>query len=405
MYLDYPMAQWMYNMESPLLAQITKKKSGGEAVTQPVLYDLPQGRSRTFASANAKAKSGKNLIAGNVTFKWDKDYAIFWLQGQAIAAAQNTPYAYAESLATMSKLQLQTLINNRCTAIYGDGSGSRGRVKAITNSRRTVEFTDPNFNMNIGVDQNLVFSNVARGGALRAGGAATIDSVDASANTVTFTSALNAAVAANDYIFQEGDYIASGSSDIILVGLEGFVPDTVAANDNFRGLNRSKHRVKLAGTVHEQVDGETIEQTLLDAGAQLKQNTGQIDCLFMNPLTFNELVQELGPRVRYSRSEQSKTPLGVIGFEYITVSTAGAKGGELKVYSDPYCPRYTCWGIDKSTIEIFYIGDDFIFLDKIDGNNYLRDTEGDQVQGRFKSYANMHVKKPANLLKIKLKSA
>lgn len=399
-YRQYPMSEWMFNQESPLLAKIKKIKWGGKQVVQPVIYGLPAGRSRNFATADAKAKKG-DFVAGEVTFKMDKDYSIFRVEGQVIASSELRPYAYAKALETQSNLQLKALVNNRCTALYGGGTGERGKISAIDSARTTITLTDRHFHMNIGLGMELVFSATTSGGSLRAGGPVTVTSIDRTAKKVTVTPALNAAVVDDDNIFQNGDYIASSSTDIIMDGLEKFLPDTVASNDNFRGLNRSKDRERLAGTIFTQKSSTTIEDTILDACAELGQNGGRVDCLFINPLKFNDFVQELGSRVRYNRDEIRKTPIGRIGFRSLEIDSAGAKAGIVRIYSDPYCPRNRGYAFDMSMPEIYYLGEGFIFLDKIDGNKYLRDLGGDEVQGRHKSYANLHFPRPLDSLKIK----
>ena len=400
-YIEYPKAKWMYNRTSPLLSKIKKIRTGGKQSVQPILYGLPQARSRDFSKADAKAKKG-DFVTVESTFKMDKDYAIFRVDGQAIAASEMQPLSFARALVTQSDLQLQTLVNNRSTALYGSGNGVRGQIKAIQSGRTTFTVKDKSFHMNLAVGMELVFSSVASGGAARAGGAATITKIDRKDLKLTVSAALNAAVAADDYIFANGDYIASGATDIIMDGLESFAPDTIGGSDSFRGMNRSKDRERLAGTVHTQVSNTTLEETVLDACAALGNNTGMIDCLYMNPLTFNDFVQELGSRVRYNRDEIRKTPMGKIGFKYLEIDTAGAIGGTAKVYSDPYCPEKLIWGLNMNMPELYYLGEDFIFLDKIDGNRHLRDLDGDEVQGRHKSYANLHLPKPVDMLKIKL---
>ena len=402
-YREYPMSEWMFNQASPLVSNLKKRKTGGKQVVQPVLYGLPQGRSRNFTVADTKAKKG-DFVAGEVTFKLDKDYSIFRVDGQVIAASELRPYSFAKALETQSNLQLKTLINNRCTAIYGNGTGSRATVNVIDTSadKRSFTVNERAFHMNIGKGMEIQFSSATSGGSLRTG-TYTVDAIDRTGQTITVTSDLDAGIAKGDHIFANGDYIASGSTDFIMDGLESFAPDVVAGTDNFRGLNRSKDRERLAGTIFTQSSNTTLEETILDACAELGQNGGMIDCLYMNPLDFNDFVQELGSRVRYNRDELRKTPIGRVGFQYLEINTAGAKGGMAKVYSDPYCPLKRIWGLDMSMPEIYYLGESFIHLDKIDGNRYLRDLGGDEVQGRHKSYANLHLPRPVDLLKINLK--
>ena len=200
----------VYNMvykDNPLLALLPKyEQFGGEVLPIPVVYSNPMGRSASFSNAvsNQTDSKGVKFLLSRVS-----DYAVAQFSNEVMLASQGNSYAFLEAAKLQMDGAIQALSNAHALDIYRSGSGSRGRI-ASGETTATITLSNTEDIVNFEVGMTLVASTADGGGSVKSG-TAVITGLDRNAGTVTFGAALNtyiASIAANDYLFVQGDYDA-----------------------------------------------------------------------------------------------------------------------------------------------------------------------------------------------------
>ena len=212
----------------------------------------------------------------------------------------------------------------------------------------------------------------------------------------------NSVLTKDTYLFQKGDITAIPTNGTRrMPGFAAWCPETIAANDNFWGMNRSRDRNRLGGVVHAVDTGDPLRQyqnTFIDAAHRQRTLGGRFRQIVMNPLHFKEFVKELGKDTEYKKVDTSGFNKGVPGFRAIQIAYSL---GDLMIHQDIHCPTGIAWGYVPSDWQIISLGkfiqtwgEDGRVVDRVQGKN--------QVTGAMHSYATMICKNPLNLARIKL---
>jgi hypothetical protein len=149
--------------------------------------------------------------------------------------------------------------------LYGDGSGSIGRVNNSSFSTTSLDLVTDMDSLSFEVGMVLQVSGTKSGGSVRSG-TLTVNAVNrgATSNQITMSGNLSgwSSVAQNDYIYQSGDY------DGALTGLAGWLPATAPGSTAFFGQDRTADITRLSGQRYDGSAG-TILEALIE-GAALK---------------------------------------------------------------------------------------------------------------------------------------
>jgi hypothetical protein len=199
--------------------------------------------------------------------------------------------------------------------------------------------------------------------------------VDRDDGKITLDDAYTASgtIAANDYIFIEGD---RGEK---LSGLLDWIPASAPGATLFYGVDRSIDTTRLGGV---RVSGSAlpIEDALLKLAARIGREGGSPDCCFLSFSKYNELVTSLGAKVQFTEFK-----VGEVGFAGVLIH--GPKG-PIKVYPDAQCPDNYGWMLSLKTWKLYSMGKAFQ-IDDLDGNKVLRSSSSDGVDIRCVSYVNL----------------
>jgi hypothetical protein len=199
--------------------------------------------------------------------------------------------------------------------------------------------------------------------------------VAASQGGVAIT-ATAADLAANQFIFIEGDY------DTKMRGLRAWLPTSVASNDNFFNVNRSSDKTRLAG-IYLDCSGLDVEEALIKAETRVAREGGKPDYCFMNHTDFNRLKNELGTKIMYVDVKANTE--AAINFKGIMLN--GSRG-VVTVLPDRDCPSGEFFMLTMPTWYLLSRGEP-VQLFQADGQRVLREANDDAVTARVVSYTQL----------------
>lgn len=380
---------------NPFLAMVPKREDFyGDSKPIVVEHGNPQGRSRTFSTAKANKQAGKR---SRFMLTRVKDYGYITIDNETIEASRNDRGAFLDARTVEINGMLRELTQSLAISLYRDSSGYRGQVSAepdaAANTVITLKQAQDVHNFEVG--QTINIWSAKSGGSQRTSDGSTtdlvIDAIDRSAGTITATGQAydgSGTIAANDYIFVEGD---RGNS---ISGLEGWVPDTApTSGDSFFGLDRSVDTDRLAG-VRVDGTGKPVEEALIEAASELELRGGNPDYCFMPFAKWNELEKSLGSKVSYVNLEAP----GKVGFRGIQIA---GNSGPITVLADRNCPAGKAFMVEMDTWCLDSLGKAPRLFDT-DGRTMLRQSDADGVEVRALYYAQLGCRAPGRNANIDL---
>ena len=378
--------------ENPFYAMLAKDKGFfGDSFPQPLQYGNPQNSSHTFSDAqgnNTSSTLGKFLLTRV------SDYSIARVQNEVAEASQNDKGAFLKALTNEIDSAMMTAAASLSIDLFGNASGSRGRIGATTNLATTsLVLADIDSVVRYEIGMKLTFAAAESAGAERDGGASlTVVGVNRDTGVLTMSAALNtiAAIAVADYIFLKGNRNKS------IAGLDAWIPAAdPTAGDNFFGLDRSVDPTRLGGLRFD-ASSMSIEEGMIKALARLCREGGRPDLVFVNYLDFADLEAALGSKVQYMVTQAFAN--GKIGFNGIQIKH---NKGVANVVADQYCPRGVAYALTSKTWVLRSLKEPVRILD-LDGNKVLRVTNDDAVEARIGGYRQLACNAPGWNMRIKL---
>lgn len=363
--------------DNPTLAMVPKdEKFFGKNTTCAVRYADPQGRSATFARAQANKGSHKG-VAFLVTRK--KDYSLANFDAETIDAASDDAGALMEATKTEIDGAYNSINRSAAISLFRSGSGRIGQI-ASGQATPTILLSDTNDVSNFEVGMVCTTSTADGGGAVKAG-SVTLTAIDRDAGTLTASgnwSAGIATVAALDYIFQDGDY------DAKLSGFDAWVPSAAPGATPFYGVDRSVDPVRLGG-VRYNGTGLSVEEALVEGATRVQKHGGRPDIAVVDFGQFANLEKSMMGRVVYIDQK-----VGEFGFRGILLNTPK---GAIKVFADINCQHTTAWLLQLDTWKLKSLKKmpRILGLDEL---KFLREASADSYEIRIGYYANLQCDAP-----------
>jgi len=381
--------------DNPLLALMPKYESfGGKNLPIPLLYGNPQGRSATFATAQSVGASSYSKIDDFVLTRV-KDYAIATIDNETLEASKGNANAFMEAATTEIDGAINALTRSLAIAMYRDGSGAIGQVSAEPAEAATTVITlkEANDVTNFEVGMQVVIWSATSGGSQRTTDGSDntwlITNIDRSAGTITLDDAYTSSgtIAANDYIFVDGDRGAK------LKGLDAWVPSSAPSATSFFGVDRSVDTIRLGGNRY---DGSAlpIEEALIEGAARAAREGAKIDHYFVNYETYAELQKALGAKVQYVDLKATAE----IGFRAIQIN---GPRGPINVVPDQNCQSDVAWGLQLNTWKLYSLGKAVRVIDT-DGLQMLRQASSDGVEVRYGFYGQLGCRAPGYNIRVSL---
>jgi len=236
----------------------------------PIIYARPQGRSATFATAQANATSSS---LGEFLLTRVKNYAVVTVDGETIEASKGNEYAFLEALTTETDLGLKTLGDTLSRQLYRSQGGAIGVVGATPADTAVLDLATDADSLNFEVGMEIVFSDSTSTGSLRDSAEAlevtsvsrmaTTNQIGVSPNLTTISG-----VAAGDFVIPEGDLITPGTY-LVMAGLADWVPSSAPSSTSFFGQDRTKDTTRLGG--QRVAYDSSIKQTIIEAAATVAE--------------------------------------------------------------------------------------------------------------------------------------
>lgn len=377
-------AQRVENMvyrDNPFLAMLKKyEQFGGKNLPIPIKVGIPQGRSATFATAQANKTASiyKDFVLTRVS-----DYALASITNETLEASKGNANAFLEAATSEIDGAIMSASRSLAISLFRARSGSIGQAGSL--GVQTITLLDPETVTNFEVDQRVVASPDDGVSALRVG-VATITAVDRDNGVLTYTGTITS-LAANDYLVIEGDYNSK------LSGLLSWLPSTSPAiSDSFFSVNRSSDPTRLAGI---RFDGSSmpIEEALISAASRVAREGGSPDTVFMSYSKYSELEKALSAKVIIDVKVNPE-----IGFRAMQIN--GPKG-PLKIVADQNCPSDRAFMLQMDTWKLYSLGKAPKISDS-DGMKMLRESNADAVEVRVAYYAQLGCVAPGWNANIKL---
>jgi hypothetical protein len=388
--------QNMVYKDNPLLALLPKYEDfGGKNLPIPLIYGNPQGRSASFSNAQSRGATTSSLITDFVLTRV-KDYSIATIDNETLEASKGNPNAFMEAATTEIDGAIQSLTRSLAVSLYRDSSGAIGQVKVEPSENVgsfVVELKLASDVTNFEVGQKLVIWSAKSGGSQRISSTGVssfvISAVDRSDSKLTLdvTYDSNGTIAADDYLFVEGD------RGLKLSGLESWVPATAPTSALFFGVDRSVDTTRLGGI---RFDGSAlpIEEAMIEGASRGAREGGKIDHCFISYKKYAELEKALGSKVQYV----DLTMNAEVGFRGIVIN---GPRGPIKVIADQNCPDDVAWMLDIRTWKLYSLGKAVRVIDS-DGLSMLRQASADGVECRFGFYGNLGSRAPGYNVRVKL---
>ena len=372
----------------PLLAMVKKDEElRGRNKEVTVKQARNGGASRTFATAQSNAKSA--VLASFVVTRV-KDYVVAGIDGELIEASKGDSNAFMEAVSFAIDDAIKAASHRLAISMFRDSSGYIGQVLAEPTENAgdfSITLKSEQDIVNFDYNNSIVIYSAKSGGTQRSSDGSDnewlIEAVNRDSGVITLTGTYDSSgtIAANDYIFIEGD------RGLAMSGLESWLPASApSASESFFGVDRSVDSTRLAG-IRKDISGSSIEEGLQDLAARIwREGIGKVDKCFMNPEKYNELVKELGSKVIYKNQDVTAK----ISFKGVMIDSPA---GEIMVVSDPQCPFDKCYMLDMSTVYLGSAGAAIKLLNA-DGNRILRQSADDGYEVRIGGYSQLYITAP-----------
>ena len=377
----------MVYKDNPLLAMVTKMEQfGGKNLPIPIIFGNPQGRSATFATAQAN-KTNSQLK--DFVLTRDRDYSLASIDNETMDASKGNANAFLEAATVEIDGAIQSITRSLAISMYGSGSGSIGQV-TTGSTGTTTTLTDVESVTNFEVGMELVFSTADGGGAVKSG-SVTVTGVDRDTGIITHDAASaidgGSGTATDDFIFVEGDY------DAKIKGLTAWLPNATPTSTAFFGVDRTADATRLGGI---RFDGSAlpIEEALVTAAARVAREGGRPDVCFLSYDKFADLEKALGSKVTYVEIKATTE----VGFRGILIN---GPRGPIRVVPDQNAPSARAFMLQMDVWKLYSLGKAPKILDS-DGLKMLRDSGADSVEIRVGYYAQLGCRAPGWNVNVQL---
>jgi hypothetical protein len=336
----------------PLLVEVTKmSNAGGSSFEQPVMNGANTKRSADYSVAyNGTAPA----VAARFSIPYVQDYCISEIDGKVFAQSNMSVGAFVKAFAQQTEASMASLRKSYALKLYRSGTGSLARLSSTANTASSVialANTTQVFGFEIG---DVVQLSLTDGGTVR-GGTATIANLDPVQGTLSFSTALNNAVAiteasTSDFVYLYGDAQNNGANFSCIAGLLGWAPNTTASQTAaFFGVTRSADARRLQGQYYPNSNALPIDEQLQNAISGLVANGGTPNAIFLNPADHLALVKIAGNKV--IRQQGGDAKIGFKAVEFIS------SNGTLPCYPDPACPGGLGFVVDTKGLVLVSMGE------------------------------------------------
>lgn len=376
--------------DNPFLAMVKKKTDfGGKYKPVPIITSLTQGRSATFANAQANQTGVgiQSFLLSRVA-----DYSLATIDNQTMLASASDKMAFIEGAKLNIDSAIRTCTNSLASSLFRTGTGSVGQIGSITTGVITLANAADVVQYEVNMTLN---ANATDGGTPRAAKGYVI-AVDRQAGTVTVASSGLGGSAATPSGWTTNDYLlVDGDNNAKVKGLAAWLPATSpTTGDSFFGVDRSVDPTRLAGVRYDG-SAQSIEECLIDASSLVAREGGKPKVCITNYASYSALEKALGAKVQYVDVKANAE----VGFRGIMINGAAS---QIQVFPDRNCQANVAFLLQMDTWTLESLGDAPQILKYGDGLEMLRVSNADAGEVRVGYYANLACNAPGWNAYVKL---
>lgn len=373
---------------STLLSQISRyTDDGGENYVIPVQTEAPQGVSKDAATAFANVAQGSY---SKFTVTRTQYHGVARITDEALLAAKKDEHAMTklwknemDGISRSVVLQMAAFsFSNIGNALAQVGSGQATPTITLKEVTDVVKFA-------VGMKVRASDIDPSNSGAVQQAGVATITAIDRSAGTLTISgnwTASIATLAANMYLFREGDFQAG------YAGCRAWVDGSTAPGTLF-GLQRNVDPIRLSGHLYAAPGSTDMDDAIIELCGRIAVEGEVGDMAFVNPRDMSNLIKFFETKVQYNKPVvPSKVNTAHSGFRAIEVET---DNGTVKVLSDRNVPKSECYVLNMKNWELRSMGPAPHIVDH-DSNQFLRVSNTNAQEVRVSFYGQQVCDGPVN---------
>lgn len=357
----------------PALAMIPKGQWDGDTQVQALVEEnTVAGASNTFANALTN-KGNSTLRKFSVTLK--EVHTLGSVSDVTIEVSKNRRGAFVEALKHEVQSGMNAINNKIAAQLFRSGGGAIGQVGSVSATSLTLK--DPEDVVNFGVGMVLQGDTVDGGGTVHSG-TEPITAINRRSGVLTAAAWTDiSGIAANDFLFQDGDY------DAALTGIAGWVPASDPGATAFFGLDRTTDLTRLSGVrvLSSEVSGLPVEEKLQHLLSRIGREGGAPDVIFMNYANLRDLEISLGSKVQYVDAKA-----GEVGFRAVSIN---GPTGMVKVVADRWCPNNRAYALQLDTWKLLSTTGGAAALQEHDGGEILREGSANNYEFRIRFYGNL----------------
>lgn len=310
-----------------------------------------------------------------------EEHAVVSLSRKLMKKAGNSEHAIVRVVEQAVDAAVEACVLSMASKLQGNGGGSRGRVS--TSAPTSTTFTLADSSRTYLFYEGMRFQASADDGATAspAGvrvGVGEITKIEDDVITFTPADAITG-FAANDYIFQEGDY--DSFSQRIIQGMLAWNPKAnPGATDSFYGVNRSTNRNALSGR-RVAASSQHIFDILREASAKVANNRGKVDTFWCNHLKGAEMDQFLGAKQAFTL-KTAYVGVELTGFQVMS------QNGPINVLTSSIWPELDGMLTSRGSWTLGSYGEVMADVDE-DGSVWHLEEAKDSYQKRSASYVQL----------------
>jgi hypothetical protein len=374
-YDDQKVENLAYDANPTLVMMPKDTKATGKYVPIPVLYEVSQGNSAAFSTAQGNQTP---MLLAEFLLTLTADYSLATLTQQAMLASQDEKGSFIKFATKFIDVAVQASANRAATSLFRSGTGSRGSIATGGITSGVITLANPSDVVNFGINQTLQAA-ATDGGTPRAALGYVI-ARNVAAGTITVSATAIGGSAGSPASWQAGDFLlVQGDSNAVFKGFAGWLPSTApGGSDSFFGVNRSGD-TRLYGLYYNGANAP-IEEAIIDSALLNAREKGRPGHFITNYASYSALNKALGARREFVNLETDG------GVKFRGVKLIGPNG-DIECFADRNCQPNTGWLLQMNTWKLYSLNAVPFIFKYGDGMEMLRVANADASETRVGFYA------------------
>lgn len=375
----------------------------GDAYKVPIMYGDAQSWSPNFTVAQNASQANAQLVTAFLLNTRAAQYAVGNWTRQTMLASAGDAGAFLEVVQVNIEMNLRSLGNALATQLYRSGFGDQGQISSIgyVASATTIQLANVEDVVNFAINQVLDVS-ATQNGTSRARGTSgnglIVTARDVNQGLLTFAYAINDStngipgISAGDFLFPNSSH--SGATQIVPLGIEAYVGASAPATSATLWGAPVGTDSRLNGLRMNATDGRSLEEALIQAASLVSREDGELSHFFCSHDTYSRIQTTMQSRLRHA-------DVDVEDFAGFSGAMLRTNHGEVMIVPDRACPSNRIYGLDLKTWELASLGP---LIDRVedDGLPFIRQTNADNFEARWASYAQLVCRAPGRNINIQI---